>query len=129
MKVTKFVFVLMMIFSLVVNPSFKGSKKVEASSSAFKIAVLPDTQNLATKYPDIFRDQTQWIADNKEEQNIKFVIHEGDIVNNNNTAQGEVSYDAMRTLDGVVPYSVLPGNHDMGTGGSANTRDTTLYNT
>src|SRR3954465_11967041 len=103
MKVTKFVFVLMMIFSLVVTPSFKGSNQAEASSSAFKIAVLPDTQNLARNHPEIFRAQTQWIADNSEEQNIKFVIHEGDITNNNNTAQWEVAYDAMRTLDGVVP--------------------------
>ncbi|UOE53357.1 metallophosphoesterase [Cytobacillus oceanisediminis] len=129
MKATKFVFVLMMIFSLIVTPSFQGSNQAEASSSAFKIAVLPDTQNLASNHPEIFRAQTQWIADNSEEKNIKFVVHEGDITNNNNTPQWEVAYDAMRTLDGVVPYTVLPGNHDMGTGGSANTRDTTLFNT
>ncbi|WP_069187891.1 family 16 glycoside hydrolase [Sporosarcina globispora] len=129
MKATKFIFVLMMIFSLVVAPSFQGSNQAEASSSAFKIAVLPDTQNLAKDHPEIFRAQTQWIADNSEEQNIKFVVHEGDITNNNNIPQWEVAYDAMRTLDGVVPYTVLPGNHDMGTGGSANTRDTTLFNT
>ena len=42
---------------------------------------------------------------------------------------GRLLNDAMRTLDGVVPYSVLPGNHDIGTNGSANTRDTTLFNT
>ncbi|WP_218775570.1 metallophosphoesterase [Oceanobacillus senegalensis] len=129
MRATKYVFVLIMVFSLVVTPFFRDSNHAEASSSAFKIAVLPDTQNLAMNHPEIFRAQTQWIADNWEEQNIKFVIHEGDIVNNNNTPQWEVAYDAMHTLDGVVPYTVLPGNHDMGTGGSADTRDTTLYNT
>ncbi|WP_217896393.1 metallophosphoesterase [Oceanobacillus rekensis] len=131
MKVTKSAFVMMMVFSLVMSSFFQGPNDVEAeaSSSAFKIAILPDTQNLSRNHPDIFRAQTQWIADNSEEQNIKFVTHVGDIVNNNNTPQWEVANDAMRTLDGVVPYSVLPGNHDMGTNGSANTRDTTLYNT
>ncbi|MFC3040717.1 metallophosphoesterase [Virgibacillus xinjiangensis] len=128
MKATKFVFIMIMVFSLFFS---QGSNfaKAEASSSAFKIAILPDTQNLAMNHPDIFRSQTQWIADNREEQNIKFVTHVGDIVNNNNNPQWEVASDAMRTLDGVVPYTVLPGNHDMGTNGSANTRDTTLYNT
>ncbi|TCN17548.1 metallophosphoesterase [Mesobacillus foraminis] len=129
MKVIKFIFVLIMILNFIVTPSFQESNKAEASSSAFKIAVLPDTQNLASKHPEIFRAQTQWIAENSKEQNIKFVVHEGDITNNNNTSQWEVAYDAMQTLDEVVPYTVLPGNHDIGTGGSANTRDTTLYNT
>ena len=119
----------MMVISLVVIPFFKGSNHAKASSSAFKIAVIPDTQNLAIRHPEIFKAQTQWIADNSEKQNIKYVVHEGDIANNNNAPQWENANDAMRTLDGVVPYSVLPGNHDMGTKGSANTRDTTLYNT
>jgi hypothetical protein len=129
MKATKFVLAVMMVFGMLVTPSIQESNHAEASSSAFKIAVLPDTQNLSRNHAEIFRAQTQWIADNYEEQNIKFVIHEGDIVNNNNTPQWEVAYDAMRTLDGVVPYSVLPGNHDMGANGSAKTRDTTFYNT
>ena len=48
MKGTKFVFVMMMVFSLVVIPFFQGSNHAEASSSAFKIAVLPDTQNYSS---------------------------------------------------------------------------------
>lgn len=120
----------MMIFGLVVTPFLQGPHQAEAaSSSAFKIAVLPDTQNLSRSHPEIFKAQTQWIADNYQEQNIEFVVHLGDIVNNNNVPQWEVAYDAMRTLDGVVPYSVTPGNHDMGENGSASTRDTTLFNT
>ena len=129
MKGTKFVLVLMMVISLVVIPSFQGSNHAEASSSKFKIAVLPDTQNYSSNHPEIFKAQTQWIADNWEEENIKYVVHLGDIVNNNNVPQWENANAAMRTLDGVVPYSVVPGNHDIGANGSANTRDTTLFNT
>ncbi|MGM0838335.1 MAG: FIMAH domain-containing protein [Bacillota bacterium] len=131
MKATKFGFGMIMVFSLLVTPLFQGSNyaEAEASSSAFKIAILPDTQNYNVNHPDIFRGQTQWIADNHEEQKIKHVVHLGDIVNNNTVPEWENASAAMSTLDGVVPYSVLPGNHDMGTNGSANTRDTTLYNT
>lgn len=111
-------------------PYFKeGPNLGKTSPSAFRIAILPDTQNYSMTYPHVFRAQTQWLADNWRRQNIKFVIHEGDIVNNNNTAQWEAARDAMRILDGVVPYSVTPGNHDMGTNGSADTRDSTLFNT
>ena len=114
MKGTKFVLVLMMVISLVVIPSFQGSNHAEASSSKFKIAVLPDTQNYSSDHPEIFKAQTQWIADNWEKENIKYVVHLGDIVNNNNIPQWENANAAMRTLDGVVPYSVVPGNHDIG---------------
>ncbi|WP_199860636.1 metallophosphoesterase [Oceanobacillus damuensis] len=132
-KTINFVFVMTMIFSLLVIPYLPGlnnaEAKAEASSSAFKIAILPDTQNYASRELEIFNTQTQWIVDNHEEENIEFVAHLGDIVNNNNVPQWEFAYNAMRALDGVVPYSVTPGNHDMGDNGSANTRDTTLYNT
>ena len=101
MKGTKFVLVLMIVISLVVIPPFQGSNHAEASSSRFKIAVLPDTQNYTAGHPEIFKAQTQWIADNWEEQNIKYVVHLGDIVNNNNIPQWEVVNDAMRTLDAV----------------------------
>jgi hypothetical protein len=120
----RFILLLMTLFF-----SFQAATPAQASSSAFKIAILPDTQIYAQSYPAIFRAQTQWIADNWQAQNIKFVIHEGDITNNNNTAQWQVARDAMRTLDGVVPYSVTPGNHDMGTNGSSDTRNSTLFNT
>ncbi|HSV84197.1 MAG TPA: metallophosphoesterase [Ramlibacter sp.] len=99
-----------------------------ASNNTFTIALLPDTQIYAMSYPAIFNSQTQWLADNAAAKNIKFVIHLGDITNNNNTTQWPVAQGAMRRMDGVVPYSVTPGNHDIGSNGSSSTRDTTLYN-
>lgn len=126
MKAIRLVFILMigMMFFY-----FQESTQTKASSSAFKIAILPDTQIYAESYPNIFNAQTQWIADNSQAQNIMFVLHEGDITNKNSTTQWQVAQNAMRKLDGVVPYSVVPGNHDIGTNGSSDTRNTTLYNT
>jgi hypothetical protein len=95
----------------------------------FTIAVLPDTQNYSQTYPHIFTAQTRWIADNHVAENIKFVIHVGDITNLNTAVQWQNAQNAMRILDGIVPYSVVPGNHDTGTNGSADVRNTDGFNT
>ncbi|MCX7749658.1 MAG: hypothetical protein N2645_22620 [Clostridia bacterium] len=123
MKVAKVILFIMMFFCL------QGFNPAHASPSAFKIAILPDTQNYSASYPNIFNAQTQWIANNYQAQNIKFVVHEGDITNNNTSTQWQAARNAMKILDGIVPYSVLPGNHDISYNSATNTRDTTFYNT
>jgi hypothetical protein len=91
----------------------------------FTIVLLPDTQYYTDKYPDTYLAQTAWIKDHAKERNIKFVIHLGDIVDDGtNERQWKVADEAQRALDGEVPYSVLPGNHDM----DQERRNTTLYN-
>ncbi|WP_425614265.1 DNRLRE domain-containing protein [Anatilimnocola sp. NA78] len=94
----------------------------------FTIAVLPDTQFYAQSYPETFDAQTQWIVDNREEENIVFVTHEGDIVQSAETAanRNELQWTrADRSMDildgdltqnpnGLIPYSVAIGNHDYG---------------
>ncbi len=93
---------------------------------SWTLAVLPDTQVYSMRYPQHFKAQTKWLAENAEKHNVKYVVHLGDIVNNNNAPQWENARDAMKTLNGVVPYSLSPGNHDYGPGGNAATRDTLL---
>jgi len=94
----------------------------------FCIVALPDTQLYAESYPDIFLAQTQWIKDHKGELNIVFVAHEGDITNKNSEEQWRNADKAMSILDGVVPYALALGNHDMGPGGNAENRDSRLFN-
>ena len=96
--------------------------RVDSNASDFTVIVLPDTQYYSQKYPDIFAAQTQWIVDNKDKLNIVFVSHLGDIVQNNDRyeAEWQVADVAMSMLDDVVPYGVLPGNHDLQVGGAAN---------
>ena len=81
----------------------------------FTIAVLPDTQFYAESYPEIFDQQTQWIADNAQSENIVFAAHLGDIVNDyKSTGQWQNARDAMAVIRVAgIPYSVVPGNHDM----------------
>ena len=111
------------------NAPDSAGKQPVASASAFRIVALPDTQYYQGKRASLFSAQTQWIAKNRDALNIKFVVHEGDITDGNQAPQWQNAQNAMRILDGVVPYSVCLGNHDMGTGANpADTRDTTLFN-
>lgn len=95
--------------------------RVNGGPREFTIIVLPDTQNYSKSYPEIFMAQTEWIAANKESLNIVFVSHLGDLVDDHDLFEYEwVNADAaMSLLDGIVPYGVLPGNHDMQPDGSA----------
>lgn len=105
----------------------------DTNADEFSIVLLPDTQKYARFYPATFAAQTQWIVDNaaRDKEDIRFVGHEGDIVDKNTKPEWEVAIRSMRVMDDVVPYAVAPGNHDMGPESfevSATTRDTTLYN-
>ncbi|MCP4890555.1 MAG: metallophosphoesterase [Planctomycetaceae bacterium] len=96
-----------------------------AAAESFSIVLLPDTQNYSEKYPETYVSQALWIREQAKSDNIKFVIHLGDIVQTSTKKpEWENADRAMRLLDGVVPYSMAPGNHDM----VVKNRDSTLYN-
>lgn len=107
--------------------------------AAWSMVVLPDTQSYVKSSADtaIFQQMTQWVVDHRDAFGVEFVVHEGDIVNQNSQVEprsGDQSADqqwqnakaAMSLLDGVVPYALSPGNHDYGT---TNAQDrTTQFN-
>ncbi|NJL30919.1 MAG: PEP-CTERM sorting domain-containing protein [Phycisphaerales bacterium] len=96
--------------------SLAGSAPVLAEP--WRMVILPDTQGYAFATASnpaglrLFESQTNWIANNKESMNIRFVSHVGDVVDNSNTGQWTAADTAMDVLDGIIPYSVIPGNHD-----------------
>jgi hypothetical protein len=96
-------------------------------SGAYTFAVLPDTQVYALLYPGLFDAQTAWIAANAKKHNIIYAFHLGDITNNNTPAEWQHAIDAFAIIDNVVPYAIVPGNHDYGPAGNAADR-TTLMN-
>lgn len=108
---------LSLLFCLIVSV---GCSKQEA----FKIVLLPDTQSYTYQYPEIFRAQTQWIADNSD--SIAFVLHHGDITDNNSEEQWQRAATMMSIMDGKVPYAFAQGNHDLP--GNAAGRETDLFN-
>lgn len=94
---------------------------------AWTLVLLPDTQTYTSAHPEMFDAQTRWIAANKNARNIRFVLHKGDVTDNNNDAQWTVARDAMKRLvDAKIPFAIAPGNHDFGPNGGTATRDTLL---
>jgi hypothetical protein len=93
---------------------------------SWTLAVLPDTQVYSIVYPGLFSAQTAWVATHARRMNIRYAIHLGDIVNNNTALEWQRAADAMSLLDAVVPYALVPGNHDYGPSGDASTRRTLL---
>jgi len=96
------------------------------SKSSFRLVLLPDTQTYCSNYPDIFYSQTNWVAQNSG--NIAFVLHQGDITDNNSAPQWEIASKAFCLMDGKVPYTFAPGNHDTGEGGRTEDRNTDMLN-
>ena len=96
------------------------------SNSSFTIIVLPDTQYYSELYPKIFINQTKWIVENKQSLNIQMVIHEGDIVfnNNNKPEKWDTANQSFSILEQAnIPYSLIPGNHDTNTKTNYNNYD------
>lgn len=96
----------------------------EDLASRFTLAVLPDTQfysrysadQFVPRYgTDPFAVQTKWLAEHADELRIPFTAHLGDVVDRAGTQrEWEAADRAMQTLDDApVPYSILPGNHDV----------------
>ena len=99
-------------------------------NSPFRIVLLPDTQYYTSSatsggLPEMFTAQTRWIADYKDDQNIAFVLHEGDVTDQNTLTEWQRGQASMGWLDGVVPYAIAPGNHD---GLMTSASQTSLFN-
>ena len=94
----------------------------------YSIVVLPDTQYYSSNYPDFFDAQTAWIVSEHAAGNVAFVLHEGDIVDDDVATQWSRAYNSLHMLDGVVPYVLSAGNHDYCCGGWPGDRTMTMIN-
>lgn len=96
--------------------SFRKSSLTNNKDYTF--AWMTDTQFNVESSPNIFKSQIEWIRDHLGEQNIKYVMHTGDIVNRTfEESQWKVADEYLRIFDDQnIPYGVLAGNHDMGQG-------------
>ena len=94
--------------------AYTGSVLQTEDFTRFSIIALPDTQHYSRIYPQIFTNQTQWIANQAPDLNAVFVSHEGDLVSYaDEVFQWQNAAESMNILNNVgVPWEVLPGNHD-----------------
>ena len=90
-----------------------------AGDNAYMIAALPDTQDYSGG-SEIIGKMTAFLAANKDSLNLQHVLHVGDVTGSNTIGQWRHISDAYEALDAVgLQYSLLPGNHDQASGGSA----------
>ncbi|MCB1120994.1 MAG: metallophosphoesterase, partial [Verrucomicrobiae bacterium] len=86
---------------------------VDAEAGEYCLIVVPDTQRYAAFFPHIFRDQFRWIRDYAQKLNTQFVIHVGDVVEEGEDVEWIVADQAFSMIEDVVPFIVVPGNHDI----------------
>jgi len=100
-------------------------------AGAFTVVVIPDTQHYvglgckgsrASSAPVTnphLEAQVRWIRDHRQDQDIVFVTHVGDIVDYNRREEWAVARQHLDGLRGVVPFGLTVGNHDMKGSGDA----------
>ena len=110
---------------------------------SWSLAVIPDTQNYTKfgKNQANFHIITEWLRDHAKVWNLQAVLHEGDLVEQNDIAEGggqgwgdqhstsqwECAQKAISKLYGVVPTILATGNHDYGPRNAEN-RETRFNN-
>jgi len=96
------------------SPDAAGADLGGEASAPVTVIVLPDTQYYSSLHPDIYAVQTGWIVEQQSARNIALALHVGDLVDTPNShPQWAVANSSMRVLDGLVPYVIVSGNHDM----------------
>jgi hypothetical protein len=105
--------------------SIKKRVKSHKPEDEFSIVVIPDTQYYTSEKnggkKEMFTAQTEWITKNAAKENIKYVIHLGDISDNGELfpVQWVNASKSMYVLEKPqpgypqgIPYGMAVGNHD-----------------
>ncbi len=98
-----------------INDPAVNATNARALSQPFTIVALPDTQVYAEEGLIEFQKQVEWVLNNASAQNILFVTHLGDVVDNGtDTAQWVNAMNALNPLlnQDDLPFSIVRGNHD-----------------
>jgi hypothetical protein len=117
----------------VANAAAAGGSTVKFGPSTdgkFTLVFMPDTQYMVSTWPADLKTNTNWIKNNTAAQNIRFVMHLGDLVDIPTIEQQWIDGKAgMDILDPAAPYVISVGNHDMDAyPNSAGIRDTKKFN-
>ena len=83
---------------------------------SYSMIVIPDQQILSHYSPERLNALYQWIADNREKENIQIVMNVGDMADNcGNLDQWANTKAAVELLPDDLPFIAAPGNHDYDT--------------
>lgn len=85
----------------------------EPSEYEFSFMAIGDTQILTYYYPDKLENVYDYVLDNVNKKNVKHVFGLGDITDKDTQKEWTVAIEQISRMDGIVPYSVIRGNHDL----------------
>lgn len=98
-------------YDLYLYPEWVTNKE-PVTDYAYSMAIVGDTQNITCYEPMKLAYIYDWITENAEAKNIKWVFGLGDITDKNSDDEWRLARACIKTLDNVVPYSIIRGNHD-----------------
>ena len=78
----------------------------------YTFACVGDTQSLVKRYPEELHNIYDFLLEHAEDMKIARVIGLGDMTEDNTADQWQLVSDQVYRLDGVLPYTVIRGNHD-----------------
>ena len=87
-------------------------EKAPLDDYAYSMAIIGDTQKVSYLKPDNMSKIYDYIIDNAEAKNIKFVMGLGDITDQNMESEWVNDMAQIKRMDGIVPYSLVRGNHE-----------------
>ena len=91
-----------------------SEEKNEVTDYDFSFVVVGDTQIINNTTTGTHKLDTlySWIANNVESKKIEYVFGLGDITENQNDTEYTHAVNNIKKLDGLVPYSLIRGNHE-----------------
>ncbi len=87
-----------------------------AKAEPFSIIWIADTQSMVYKgYCDALKAMGDWIVEEKETRNIRYVVHTGDAVDDGFNDKQWENFDVLyHQFRDELPYLPVAGNHDLG---------------
>ncbi len=94
------------------SPTPIPSLSPKPTCTPFTIVWMSDTQIYSRIYPEVFLSISDWILNNREKENIQFVIHSGDVVDGLGPTMYENAARALVPIFEKLPGMIVCGNHD-----------------
>ena len=91
---------------------FDPEYKPELDDYAYSMAIVGDIQVMTYYHPDDLHCIFDWLTENAESTKMKYVIGLGDTTERDTDAEWKFTKAQYDRLNGVVPYSIVRGNHD-----------------
>ena len=88
------------------------SQEPQTDDYAYTIAVIGDTQSVSNRYPENLPRIFDYLLEKKESTNLQYVIGLGDITDLDSDREWLANQEQYHRLDGIIPYSIVRGNHD-----------------